>query len=143
MGAIVRTPAKHPWLTMRQAAALIGWTDPEGGRRLKWRLLTVQRLTAQQGRSCRALIETGKGTVLRRYATTEPLLRRWCPELFATAQHLPEAIERRFSEVNAETSEQRKRLMAQGSKIRAQDAELQALRAWRAAVDARLIVAGI
>ncbi len=127
----MRAERKTPWLTMRQAAALIGWTDPEGGRRLKWRLMTVQRR-----QRCRVLIPVGRGAKRQHYVTSETLMHRWCPELFATAAHLPMVIQERFAGVDAAASATRNRLRALGSENRAIYSRL-------AAIEARLDAARI
>ena len=120
------------WLSMRQAADLIGWKDAPGARRLRDRLMAVQR--GRDGHTgCIALLKAGGLKNGRRYVTTRTLLHRACPELFATAEHLPPAIQEALAEVREHVTELRFRSQALAGQLRASNKRIAELEARLAA----------
>ena len=103
----------HPSLTLRQAAAVLGMVEGAPHRRL------FARLRSAEIRSGRKIMRrwAGEGRGVR-YAVTIPLLRRHCPELFATVGDLPNAIAEAFGEVNDRVLDIKRQQNAHGSVIR-------------------------
>ena len=112
--AHVRGRAKaHPWLTLRQAAAVLGMDGHVAWLRL------LRRLRAAERRGGRPIMRRwgGEGRGVR-YAVTIPILRRHLPDLFATVGDLPAAIREAFGEVNDRVLDIKRQQNAQGSVIR-------------------------
>ena len=106
------TPKAHPWLSLAQAGALIGWTDPGAPRRLRRRLEAIERQTGTP------ILRRWGASKRTRYAVTLPALRRWCPDLFASRHDLPDAIRDAIAEVDDRIASTITRQNAHGSAIR-------------------------
>lgn len=103
----------YPWLSMAEAAEYVGLSGKVPHLTLRRRLLAQEKRTGQ--RILKRYGGNGKGA---KFAVTVPILRRWCPEFFASRADLPKAVADAFEEVDGRVLSVIQRQNAQGSVIR-------------------------
>jgi hypothetical protein len=98
---------------MAEAAEYVGMTGKDRERSL------LRRLRAQEKATGRPILRRFGGRAQgTRYAVTVPILRRWCPEFFASRADLPKAVSDAFEEVDGRILSIIQRQNAHGSVIR-------------------------
>lgn len=108
-----RSSKAHPWMSLAAAATYLALPGKVPSLRLLRRLKTIE---GQMGRPI--MRRHGGRTTGTRYAVTVPLLRRWCPELFADRTDLPKAITEAIDEVDERVQSLTERVQVQASVIR-------------------------
>lgn len=112
------------WLTPREAARVLGWTDPQAAERLT---RALRRAENASGTKVLQVVHTPQRT---RLLVSLAGVRKALPHLFVTSrEHLPVAINERFDEVLERIDTLASRSGAHGSAIRGFASRLSALEA--------------
>jgi cobalamin biosynthesis Mg chelatase CobN len=112
------------WLTPRQAAAMIGWTDKNATERLTRAIRNAERASGFK------VLQVVPIRHRSRLMITMAGLRKVLPNLFVTsAEHLPAAINEQFDEVTNTANALAARVGAHGSALRKISQQLATLEA--------------
>ena len=87
------------YLSMGQAAKVVGWTGAYSGRRLR------KFLEAKEKRERRKIMARRGGKFRPRWYVTEVSLRRHCPELFDTTDEVAAQLRAHFRQQRSEIVE--------------------------------------
>jgi hypothetical protein len=89
-------PRKREYLTLDQAAELLGWVGAKRWERLLRVMFAKERLLGKT-----IMVRTGGSRQGTRYKLSEPMLQRYCPELFiATQDELVSDVRRHLSAID-------------------------------------------
>lgn len=115
-------PVASAWLTPRQAAEMIGWTDANATERLT---RAIRRAEKASGFTVLQVVPIRQRS---RLMVTMAGLRKVMPNMFVTsAEHLPGAINERFDDVNGRAEALAARVGAHGSTLRKMSQQLATL----------------